>query len=897
MIGSQVGHYRIVRLLGKGGMGEVYLADDMKLQRQVALKVLSTDVAADPDRRARFAREARAAAAFNHPNIVTIHSVEEVDGRAFLTLEYIDGQTLADLLPPRGMPLDRILDIGTAIADAVGAAHQRGITHRDLKPANVMIAADGRVKVLDFGLAKLREEVQPAFEAMPTTALTGEGRILGTVAYMSPEQAEGKPVDQRSDVFSLGVMLYEMAIGERPFKGDTQLSVLSSILRDNPPSVTDLKHELPRDLSRIIRRCLAKDPEDRYQTAKDLRNDLRGLREESGESAALGSSTSLPAPSRRRDNRLPIAAAAIAVATLAGVAGWMLSGSSRSAEGGADAAPFASLDLARLTATGTAGLAAISADGRYVAHVVSDERGRSLWLRQVATSSNVEIVPPAEVRYAGVSFSPDSNYVLYVTYPQGENFASLYQVPVLGGGARQVLYDIDTAPAFSPDGSQFAFVRGLGADATAIMTAHADGSSLHELVRRSGSLQFSMQLQNISWSPDGALIAAAGFDNATLSAHVVLVDVASGEQRQIPRATWRQVLSLAWLPDGTGLIVNGQEAGGESTLGQLWSVRYPGGETRRLTSDLSSYSGLSLSRDGRTLVTVRGEQRSTISVSDAGAMDTFRSISASAGADDGTQGVSWMPDGRLLYTSSANGNADIWVMNGDGGNRVQLTNHPAADRLPQATADGRYIVFMSERDGQRGIWRMDPSGNNQVRLGTDPVSSAWAPFVSPDGRWVSYSNQGRRAHRKIEIASGVAAPVFATDEGPELPPSFHDPALSRDGSMALGHYRDDTLRSERLAVVPTDDPSKARLFPNVFISGKWAPDGRSVIWYDNRRNPGNLWRQPIAGGPATQLTRFTNDVIFSFAFSHDGTQVAIARGSTISDVVLITSGTDTAETR
>src|SRR5688572_11940133 len=210
MIGQTLGHYRILELLGKGGMGEVYLADDTRLNRRVALKVLSADLGADPSRRERFEREARAAAALNHPNIVTIHSVEEIDGIPFLTLELVDGQTLGDIIPAGGLPLDRVLDLSIALADGVGAAHQRGITHRDLKPANVMLTSDGRLKILDFGLAKVEEEICVAEAAMPTAALTGDGRIVGTVAYMSPEQAAARPVDQRSDVFSLGVILYEM---------------------------------------------------------------------------------------------------------------------------------------------------------------------------------------------------------------------------------------------------------------------------------------------------------------------------------------------------------------------------------------------------------------------------------------------------------------------------------------------------------------------------------------------------------------------------------------------------------------------------------------------------------------------------------------------------------------
>ena len=282
MIGQRLGPYEVLGKLGEGGMGEVYRAHDPKLKRDVAIKVLPRDTAGDADRRARFEREAQAVAALNHPNIVTIHSVEEADGVLFLTMELVEGQSLDALITTGGLPLARVLALAIPLTDAISAAHQKGITHRDLKPANVMVTADGRVKVLDFGLAKLVEPspIAAGVSELMTRLLTGEGRIVGTVAYMSPEQAEGKPVDHRSDIFSLGVMLYELATGERPFKGDTHVSLLSSILRDTPRSVTELKPAAPRELSRIIKRCLVKDPEYRYQSAKDLRNELRELQEE-----------------------------------------------------------------------------------------------------------------------------------------------------------------------------------------------------------------------------------------------------------------------------------------------------------------------------------------------------------------------------------------------------------------------------------------------------------------------------------------------------------------------------------------------------------------------------------------------------------------------------------------
>ena len=286
--GTRLGSYEIVSLLGAGGMGEVYRARDPRLQREMALKVLPDVAAADADRRERFMREALAVAALNHPHIVTIHSVEDAGTTVFLTMELVEGRSLAAALPPAGLPLERVLTIGIAVADAVSAAHQKGITHRDLKPANIMLGEGehaGRIKVLDFGLAKIEAQLGMAGASMlPTAApahtapITAEGRILGTVAYMSPEQAEGRAIDGRSDLFSLGVVLYEMATGQRPFTGDTSLSILSSILKDTPRSVTDINPALPRDLGRIIRRALAKDPERRYQSAKDLRNDLEDLK-------------------------------------------------------------------------------------------------------------------------------------------------------------------------------------------------------------------------------------------------------------------------------------------------------------------------------------------------------------------------------------------------------------------------------------------------------------------------------------------------------------------------------------------------------------------------------------------------------------------------------------------
>ncbi|MFQ5789002.1 MAG: protein kinase [Acidobacteriota bacterium] len=319
MMGQLLSHYKILEKLGSGGMGEVYVAEDTKLSRKVALKVLPPEMAS-PERRKRFEREAKAVAALNHPNIVTVFSVEEARSRHFITMELVRGKNLSELLPKNGFPLSRFFEIAIALADAVAAAHQHGITHRDLKPDNIMVSDEGRLKVLDFGLAKLRPELVGSWaSALPTQPATQEGRILGTVAYMSPEQAEGKTVDHRSDIFPLGILFYEMLTGQQPFRGDTATSILSAIIKDTPDSVTELNPSIPRDLAKLIKRCLAKDPTRRYQTALDVRNELEEIKQDvdSGE-AVLGAVR--PQMKRTPSRRLSWAGAVVVLAAVA----WMM---------------------------------------------------------------------------------------------------------------------------------------------------------------------------------------------------------------------------------------------------------------------------------------------------------------------------------------------------------------------------------------------------------------------------------------------------------------------------------------------------------------------------------------------------------------------------------------------
>lgn len=384
---SRLGAYEIVSPLGAGGMGEVYLANDTRLGRQVALKVLPHAFAADLDRRQRLAREAQAAARLNHPNIVTVFSLEDVDGVTFLTMEYVDGAPLSSHIPSHGLSLEPLLKMAIPIADAVAAAHQAGIVHRDLKPANVMVASGSRVKVLDFGLAKPQGALVDAVAPTATVPITTDGRIVGTIAYMSPEQAEGRATDARSDIFSLGVMLFEMATGRRPFAAESSISLITSILRDAPPFVSDIKPDLPVEFARIVRRCLQKEPERRYQTALDLRNALEELKQDSDSGVLTQSRPAAPAARPRRSWVL-IGTAAAAVLGMLGV--WANS-RSRSVPRSAD------IEIRERQVTSNAidapiFVTAISADGRYIAY--SDIRG--LHVRFIDTGETRTIPVPSE---------------------------------------------------------------------------------------------------------------------------------------------------------------------------------------------------------------------------------------------------------------------------------------------------------------------------------------------------------------------------------------------------------------------------------------------------------------------------------------------------------------------
>jgi Tol biopolymer transport system component len=898
LLPATLGHYRIVRPIGAGGMGEVFLADDGKLGRKVALKVLPHALAADPERRGRFEREARAVAALNHPNIITIYSVEDLDGVLFLTMELVEGKTLTELIPSHGMSLEQLLHVGISLADAVGAAHQRGITHRDLKPANVMVTDEGRVKVLDFGLAKLHEESPVGGLSVTVTKeqLTSEGRIVGTVAYMSPEQAQGKSIDARSDVFSLGVLLFEMATGEKPFKGDTNMSLLSAIIKDTPSSVTDLRQDLPRDLGRILRRCLAKDPEERYQTAKDLRNDLRLLKEDLDTGVAqraqtrsnIGQSTVLPSAASRKPSAARLAVAAAAVLAMAIAGGWWYA--RRPATTPAPA--FANITMRRLTNTGTASLAAISPDGRYVVHVDGDFDKPSLWMRQASTASSVQIVPPMAGTYAGLAFSPDGEAVLYVFGPENGEALSLFQIPVLGGPPRKLLKDINAAPAFSPDGKRMAFIRGTADGGQVIVLANADGTNERRLASRPESDAYART--RVAWSPDGTEIAAFAGEMPKQRSRIVLVNVRSGKEQAFGDGRFDSGGQLLWLADGSALVFDAieQYGGRWNWNSHLWSMAYPAGTLRRITPDLASYANLGATASGRTLVAVRDEVRAGLWVLPDGETARARPITSSSNGREGATGMDWTPDSRIVYSSTTQGSWDIWIANSDGSQARPLTSDPAVENQPRVVPDGTGIVFTSRTSGASDVVvrRIDLDGGNPRQVDTGGAVHRGYVQVIGDHLYFKALEKGWPVAFRVPLGGGPRERLFA--DPTLLPPRFVLFSVSPDERAALGTYADS--QSSGMAVVPLDSLGPVRRFPYSYTPGRgfgpgWAPGGRAIEDLVFREKAANLWRFPLDGSTPRPVTTFTSEQIMNYRWSRDGKTLAMSRGTESTDVVLITS--------
>jgi Tol biopolymer transport system component len=536
---------------------------------------------------------------------------------------------------------------------------------------------------------------------------------------------------------------------------------------------------------------------------------------------------------------------------------------------------FRTMKLARLTTSGNVINVAISPDGKYVAHALRDGAQQSLWVRQTATQSVVQVVPPAAVGYIGLTFSSDGNFIFYNLATRGVAQRALFRVPTLGGTPVKLLENLrGGAVTLSPDGTQMAFIRVAPGRESALMIANADGTGARTLVAHRNPPE---ELDAPAWSPDGKRIAYAVVDHRRNDTAIVEATVSDRTVRPVTERRWLRIIKLAWLSDGRGLLA--LATSGESFVYQIWQLSYPDGQAQRLTNDLNSYSSMSLSAGTDTLAVVEAETQANIWVAPADDPGRMRAVTSGSGKVDSPGG--WTPDGRIVYHSTASGTYDIWITRTDRGTPQQLTSDARINQAPAVSPDGRTIVFLSDRTGTPHLWRMNVDGSDQRQL-TSGVSGEQNPQFSPDGRWLVYRTAlGLPTVWKMPAAGGDAVQLTSK--------ASYGPTVSPDGTLVAYAYRDDD-GPFRLAVAPLagGEPVSTFELPATYERPlRWTPDGRAVAYLDSRNGASNILAQPLDGGAPLPLTSFTADRILSFAWSPDGRQLAMSRGTSRSDVVLI----------
>ncbi|MGQ0762194.1 MAG: protein kinase domain-containing protein [Acidobacteriota bacterium] len=919
--GTRFGSYEIKHRLGAGGMGEVYFARDIKLSRHVAIKILLPEVTDDQDRVRRFKQEARATSALNHPNILTIFEVGETDSLHYLVTEFIDGVTLRQYLKKQKPPLDEMLDVSTQVAGALAAAHASAIIHRDIKPENIMRRADGYVKVLDFGLAKLLPSYgQGSADTELDTVVnlaTDPKTIVGTVTYMSPEQLRGMEIDGQADIWSLGVVMYEMIAGRPPFDGSSKSDVIASILREEPPPLTRFA-DVPPELHRIIEKTLRKKREDRYQTARDLLIDLRDLNQDLAlgkrmdrirgtSSGAQSAGATVPFMSEARTERLTTSkihtgrttsavasimdeikrhkvGATTGLALLAAIlvfgAGWL---AVRRFWPNVQPQPPQALQFTEIVTSSDVKEAAVSPDGKYVAAVVRDVGRESIIVQPVSTPTQpLKVVSGGE--YRGLVFSRDGYSIYYLA--RGDQTQGLYQAALFGGTPRKLLDRVSTPITLSPDGNLLAFV-GRKEGGTALMISNADGTGVRELAASPPNSQFGtvVNLNNgPAWSPDGKTIACSTMSSTEAQMKVVAVTVEDGSVRPIGTRKFFLVGQLGWIKDGTGLVMTAQEAMPPKSTPQIWFLEYPSGEARNLTNDRNYYYGISMTADSTSLISTRLSQTSQIwIVSD---LLTHRVQALPGSRNKGFGGLAWTREGQIVYSSAESGVLEIWSMDVDGSNSRQLTFDRQTNVEPAVARDyPNSMVYVSYGKGTPNIWRMDVQARNGKQLSSGSYED-W-PDVSPDGKWVVYAADDGSELRiwKVSIDGGEAS---------RLTEKFaRSPVFSPDGQKIACLMRAEA--GWKLAVLPANGGTPETTYPiatteaQQWHAPRWTPDGQAITYIVTRGGVSNIWSQPLSGGPARQLTKFDQDEIFAFAWSPDSEKLACVRGVNTMTAILISN--------